>query len=267
MQAPDLNSQLIGLENAHNARQLGGYCIDDKVVVEDVLIRAGKLSNLSGADSALLCDKYRVQCIYDFRGENEIEYDPDVIPAGARHVSLAIPFSGDGGKGSSKPGNGDDVIKMLLENAEHPAVRNMCTGLYDKIFFEESSQRMYRKFFEDLVTLNPQDGAVVWHCTQGKDRAGCASAMVLAALGADRSLIMADYSLTRDFYEPVVAAIPVQTEAQSAVVNTLIGANPTVFEAALDKIDLQYGSFDNYLKECIGVTEEMMQILRERYLK
>ena len=191
----------------------------------------------------------------------------DVIPADARHIPLSISFSSGESQGSMKPGSKDDVIKLLLENAGHPAVQNMCTGMYDMIFFEEPSQQMYRKFFEDLVTADPKEGAVLWHCTQGKDRAGCASAMLLAALGADRTLIMADYILSQDYYAPAVSRIPVQTEEQKAVINTLIGANPVIFEAALDKIDAQYGSFDNYLEECIGVTEQMKQTLRERYLK
>ena len=48
---------------------------------------------------------------------------------------------------------------------------------------------------------------------------------------------------------------------------TMIGANPEIFEAALLKIDERYGSFSNYLKECIGVTDRMMKTLREKYLK
>ena len=91
--------------------------------------------------------------------------------------------------------------------------------------------------------------------------------MILAALGADRNVIMADYILSKEYYTPMVERIPVQTEIQSAVINTLIGANPVIFEAALDKIDAQYGSFVNYLKECIGVTEPMMQTLRDKFLK
>ena len=267
MQELDLKSQLIGVENAYNARQLGGYCIGNKVVRENLLLRSGKLSDLSGTDSALLADKYRVQCIYDFRGEAEIASDPDVIPADARCLSLSIPFSGDGSRSGMKYGSQEGIIGMLLENAEHPAIQKMCTTMYELIFFEEASQEVYRKFFADLVSLDPHDGAVLWHCTQGKDRAGCASAMLLAALGADRNLIMADYKLSEEYFAPIVARIPVKTEAQSTVINTLIGANPVLFEAALDKIDAQYGSFGNYLKECIGVTEPMMQTLRERYLK
>jgi protein-tyrosine phosphatase len=143
----------------------------------------------------------------------------------------------------------------------------MCTGLYDIIFFEESSQQVYRQFFADLVTLNPSDGAILWHCTQGKDRAGCASAMLLAALGADRSLIMADFILSKEYYDPMVSQIPTTTDVQRNVINTLISANPTIFEATLDKVDEKYGSLTNYLTQCIGVTPDMMQLLRDRYLE
>ena len=91
--------------------------------------------------------------------------------------------------------------------------------------------------------------------------------MLLAALGADRNLIMADYILSKDYYEPVVSRIPVQTEAQKTVINSLIGANPAIFEATLDKIDAKYGSFSNYLTECICITPQMLQTLREKYLR
>jgi protein-tyrosine phosphatase len=118
-----------------------------------------------------------------------------------------------------------------------------------------------------LLTVNPDNGAVLWHCTQGKDRAGSASAMLLAALGADRELIMADFILSKDYYDPMASKIKTETDLQRAVVNTLISANPEIFEATLDKVDAQYGSLRNYLTECIGVTPEMMEMLRARYLE
>ena len=46
-----------------------------------------------------------------------------------------------------------------------------------------------------------------------------------------------------------------------------MSANPAMFEATLDKVDAQYGSLRNYLVECIGVTPEMMDVLRDRYLE
>ena len=263
----ELKNQLIGLTSAHNARQLGGYQIGDQRIKDNLLLRTAKISALSEEDSILLCDKYKVQCIYDFRGKEESLSAPDVIPGNARYLSLALSFSQGESQFDTKFESEEQMIGMLLQYAEHPSVQAMCTSMYDIIFFEESSQEVYRKLFADLMTVEPEKGAVLWHCTQGKDRAGCASAMILAALGADRELIMADFSLSKSYYDPIASQIKTETEAQRTVINTLISANPEIFEATLDKVDAKYGSLKNYLTECIGVTPEMMNILRDRYLE
>lgn len=265
----DLKKQLIGITTVHNTRQLGGYIIGDKKIKDDLLIRSAKLSGLSKEDSTLLSDKYNVQCIYDFRGQDEFVSEPDVVPGNARCVSLSISFAAKEEKSQfgAEYQNQQEMIGLLLQYAEHPAIQTMCENMYEIILFEEESQEVYRKFFKDLVTLEPENGAVLWHCTQGKDRAGCASAMLLAALGADRNLIMSDFILSKDYYEPMVSQIKTETDKQKNVINTLISANPEIFEAALDKIDSDYGSFTNYLTECIGVTPAMMQVLRDRYLE
>ena len=263
----ELKNQLIGITSAHNARQLGGYRIGKRSVKDNLLLRTAKISELSEADSILLSEKYKVQCVYDFRGKDESLSAPDVVPGKARYLSLALSFSGGESQTTPKFENDEQMIGMLLQYAEHPSVQAMCTGMYDLIFFEESSQEVYRRFFADLLTVNPEEGAVLWHCTQGKDRAGCASAMLLAALGADRELIMADFILSKDYYDPMVSQVKTETEAQKTVINTLISANPEIFGATLDKVDAKYGSLKNYLTECIGVTPEMMKVLRDRYLE
>lgn len=255
------------INSVHNARQLGGYTIGNKQIRKDLLLRTARLSSLSKEDSILLADTYRVQCIYDFRSQQEASTTPDVIPGNSRHMMLSISFDNNETKSEAKASSERETIEMLLKNADNPAVQHLCDHIYDKIFFEESSNEVYRSFFKDLLSVNPEDGAVLWHCTQGKDRAGCASAMILSALGADRELIMADYKLSKEYYDSFIAGVKTETENQSKVINTLISANPVIFEKALDKIDERYGSFRNYLTECIGVTPEMMETLRQRYLE
>ena len=263
----DLQHQQIGISSAHNARQLGGYIIGDKQIKKDLLLRTARLSSLSADDSLLLAEKYKVQCIYDFRSAGEIQTAPDVIPGNSRHLPLSISFSDSDGQADYKVESDAQMVQMLLANAEHPKIQAMCEVMYDMIFFEERSQEVYRRFFADLLTVDPADGAVLWHCTQGKDRAGCASAMLLAALGADRNLIMADFTLSKHYYDPHTAKIPTATEAQQKAISTLISANPAIFEATLDKVEARYGSLENYLTECIGVTPEMMETLREKFLE
>ena len=266
-QSIELKNQLIGLNGAHNARELGGYLIGEKRVRKEVLLRTASISGITPEDSILLCEKYKVQCVYDFRGKEEALSAPDVIPGDARYLSLALSFTGNESQFNAKFESQAEMIKMLLQYADHPSVQAMCTGMYDKIFFDESSQQVFRDFFADLITLDPSDGAALWHCTQGKDRAGCASAMLLAALGANRELIMADFTLSKSYYDPIASLIKTETDTQKNVINTLISANPELFAASLDKIDAKYGSFVNYLTECIGVTPEMMNVLRDRYLE
>ena len=263
----ELKNQLIGITSAHNARQLGGYQIGDQRIKDNLLLRSAKISKLSEEDSTLLSEKYKVQCIYDFRGKKESLSAPDVIPGKARYLSLALSFSGEESETDTKFENEEQMIGMLLQYADHPSIQAMCTSMYDVIFFEESSQEVYRQFFADLLTIKPEDGAVLWHCTQGKDRAGSASAMLLAALGADRELIMADFILSKDYYDPMTSKIKTETESQQTVINTLISANPAIFEATLNKVDEKYGSLRNYLTACLGVTPEMMNVLRDRYLE
>lgn len=263
----ELQNQQIGISSAHNARQLGGYIIGDKQIKKDLLLRTARLSSLSSEDSLLLSDKYKVQCIYDFRSSGEIQTAPDIIPGNSRHLPLSISFSDNRGNVDYVMESETQMIQMLLENAEHPMIQAMCEKMYDKIFFEEASQEVYRRFFEDLLSINPENGAILWHCTQGKDRAGSASAMLLAALGADREVIMADYRLSKDYYDPQIESIKMETDSQRKVISTLISANPAVFESTLDKVDAKYGSLRNYLTECLGVTPEMMEILQERYLE
>ena len=263
----ELENQQIGLTSVHNARQLGGYQIGNQRIKDNLLLRTAKISELSKEDSTLLCDQYKVQCIYDFRGKEESLSAPDVIPGKARYVSLALSFSEGESQFDTKFENEAQMIGMLLKYADHPSIQAMCTSMYDLIFFEESSQKVYRQFFADLLTVEPENGAVLWHCTQGKDRAGSASAMLLAALGANRELIMADFILSKCYYDPIASQIKTETEAQKNVINTLISANPEIFGATLDKVDAKYGSLRNYLTECIGVTPEMMNVLRDRYLE
>ena len=263
----ELQNQKISLSSVHNARQLGGYIIGDKQIKKDLLLRTARLSSLSSEDSLLLSDKYKVQCVYDFRGQDESMEAPDVIPGDSRYISLSIAFADNASRSQYKVDNESQLVTMLLENADHPMIIAMCEKMYDKILLDVESQESYRRFFSDLLTVDPNNGAVLWHCTQGKDRAGCASAMVLAALGADRELIMADFILSKEYYDTQLINVNAETENQKMVISTLLSVNPVIFAKTLDKIDEKYGSFRNYLTECIGVTPEMMKILQDRYLE
>lgn len=259
-----LKEQGMGLSSVHNCRQLGNYRIGDKRIKPGLLIRSANLAALTNEDAALLCEKYRLRRIYDFRSDTEKSGSPDRVPEGVSYVPLAIEFvKGD----MMDVRDARQVVSLLMDNAEDKRIQSVCDLLYDNIFFEECAQQSFRAFFQDLINNHDGDGAVLWHCTQGKDRAGCASALLLLALGADRELVMQDYNLSRQYYTPFLSKLSPSSEAQKKVLDTLLNANPTAFSAILDKIEYKFGSLLNYLEDCIKLNAQMRNILKERYLE
>ncbi|MBQ6256673.1 MAG: tyrosine-protein phosphatase, partial [Clostridia bacterium] len=46
----------------------------------------------------------------------------------------------------------------------------------------------YSQFFQALLAL-PEDRALLFHCSQGKDRTGCGAMLILFALGVDEETV------------------------------------------------------------------------------
>lgn len=124
-----------------------------------------------------------------------------------------------------------------------------------------------------MAAFNDKAKAVLYHCTQGKDRTGIASALLLAALGADRETIIADFDATNHVYGADVKKYSRRVrfwggkEDEVGVVKAFLGANTENFIKALDEVDRRYGSLEGYLREIIGLTDRDIQVLRERYLE
>ena len=116
------------------------------------------------------------------------------------------------------------------------------------------------------------DKPILFHCTQGKDRTGVASALLLAALGADREIIVEDFDVTNMVYAKDVTRYSRIVkflggkEEEIGVVKAFMGCNTENFVKALDTIEEKYGSLEGYLKGPMGLTDEDLALLRARYL-
>ena len=113
---------------------------------------------------------------------------------------------------------------------------------------------------------------MLWHCSQGKDRAGWASAFLLAALGASRETIVEDFDLSNQSYarqaEALIAKIQGKDGSDGAVafIRAMVGVSRENFEATLDLIDQRYGSLSGYIENQLGFSKEEQQQLKEKYL-
>lgn len=269
--------QFLPVKGIVNARELGGYEVPGGLRVRDaVLIRSAHLAEATDADMQYLAG-IPVAAVIDFRKEEEKKGVEDRPVRGARYVSLPIDASGDAARQASDKekkkytrGRKFSVKRIILLVSFNKKAQAVARDMYPTLLLHPDCQRQFARFFREVV--DTEHGAVLYHCTQGKDRTGIASALLLAALGAERSTIVADFDVTNQVYADDVRKYSRLVkffggkEGQLNVVKAFLGASTENFVKALDTIDAQYGSLENYLKGPMGLTDKDLKILRERYL-
>ena len=270
------NSQrAIAYEEIENARDMGSLVMKDgKVIRTGMLVRSGNLSKATDSDVALLKEKYHLTDVFDFRFEAEANAAPDRIIDGVSYTHLStLPQAFIQGFSSSRADTTNmdtrDMLAVLMKYAFDPKVQTMARQLYPAIVTDSTAQQYYGEFLRGV--LNAKGGAL-WHCSQGKDRAGWASAFLLAALGASRETIVEDFDLSNQSYANKVEALSARVRDKEggdeavAFIHAMVGVSRENFETTLDLIDQRYGSLSQYIENQLGFKKEEQQQLRLKYL-
>ncbi len=268
--------QFLPVKGIVNARELGGYPVQGGTVRSGLLLRTAHLADATDADIRYLSGLPVVKVI-DFRMEEEKKGTADRQVPGADHIALPVDASGNAAAQASERekkrftgGRKFDYKKIIMLAAFNDLAKKIARGMYPTLFFDPVCQKQYAEFFR--IVLSTENGAVLFHCTQGKDRAGIASALLLAALGASRETIIADFDATNRVYESDVRKYTRRVkfwggkEEEIGVVKAILGCNTDNFVKVLDRIDAEYGSLDAYLEKALGVSAADRAVLRGRYL-
>ena len=265
----------IAAEKIENARDMGGLIMQDgQTVRTGMLVRSGCLAQATDNDVAMLKEKYRLTDVFDFRFEAEANSAPDRIIDGVSYTHLStLPKALVKGFASSRPDTAKmdkkGMMETLMKYAFEPKAQTMARQLYPAIVTDSTAQHYYGEFLRGVLRAQ---GGVLWHCSQGKDRAGWASAFLLAALGASRETIVDDFDLSNQSYARQVEAMTAKVREQGggdeavAFVRAMVGVSRENFEATLDLIDQRYGSLSQYVENQLGFTKEEQQQLRAKYL-
>ena len=276
--AGTVSAQAVPLEGVSNARQLGGYvAADGRTVRENVLLRTARLADATDADIRMLTEDYHLAVIVDFRLESEVESAPDPQIDGVRyrHISIMEDDSPSLVKYS-------DMVSELQEQGieiDTLTKLRLCfeSGIYgNRMYIEylssDAGKAGYSQFFRELLAL-PEGEALLFHCTYGKDRTGCGAMLLLAALGVDEETILEDYLLTNQFNAGMIAEeraylemLGVEGEELELYMIAFDQVNIEPMADALSWMENNYGSPMGYITEELGVTEEEIGLLREKYL-
>ena len=270
------SQRAIAFDGIENARDMGLLVMHDgQTVRTGMLLRSGNLSKATDGDVAVLKGTYRLTDVFDFRFEAEANAAPDRIIDGVSYTHLStLPNAFIQGFSSSRADTTKmdtrDMAAVLMKYASDPKAQAMARQLYPAIVTDTMAQHYYGEFLRGVLRA---EGGVLWHCSQGKDRAGWASAFLLAALGSSRETVVEDFDLSNQSYAPAIEAMlsmspklgGLSSEAETFI-RAMVGVSRENFETTLDLIDQRYGSLSQYIENQLGFSKDEQQQLRKKYL-
>ena len=226
----------IAVPGTFNFRDVGGYATQDGgSVATGRLYRADGLGRLGEPGVRLLRD-LRIGSVIDLREEMEVRNIPDALDGlGARYTHL--PLLGN----RYFPLDEDIPDRIVLDPHTLPSL------------YAATIETAGTRFVEVITHVaQEQDGAVVFHCSAGKDRTGLTAAFILTLLGVDRDTVIADYALTEEYLgEDFRAAL--RSHFSSAGISTVstmaTEAKPQWLADVLDRLDRDHGGVEGYLAD------------------
>jgi protein-tyrosine phosphatase len=224
----------IPLEGASNTRDLGWMIgARGSQAASRRVLRSANLDRLSPAGRRRFED-LGVAVVIDLRGRAEAAEAPAF--AGATRVHLPIEPS--------------VVAKLQAHQA---------AGTLDVAAACEVMEETYRRFVLDYAevfaavlhhVLEAKKRPVLFHCAAGKDRTGVAAALILAAAGVQSSLVMEDYLLSNQLYQPAATST---SDIPDHIRQVVLKVQPSYLDAAFAAMTDAWGGIDAYLAKALGV--------------
>lgn len=170
--------KLQGVRNIRNFSEYGfpGY------------IRSAHLHDMTEKDARVLIKEYNLKTVIDLRTETEKDEQPDRVMEDVGYFHIPLFDEAKAGISHEK-----DTQRMSMKLPD-------MADLYRDIVTDEHSIMQIRKVME-IIGDNSRSGAVLWHCTEGKDRCGIISAVFLLSKGVGRDIVMRDYLKTNETAE------------------------------------------------------------------
>lgn len=264
----------IVFDKIDNARDLGGIQgAGGRLIRPHRLLRTAHLHDASDADIQRLREEYNLCRIFDFRSLGEFNAVPDREIEGVQHHLLpTIDMRAEQDTGKPIPDEAFlELDRHIVNYSFYPEVQVMAANMYPSLIRSEFSQLQYAAFLR-LIIEAPEDGGILWHCAQGKDRTGWGAAFLMFALGVEPETVIADFDLSNEAYRPIVSKLNADVlargggEKEMAVIQAFMGVSTANFISTLQLIDREFGGMTAYLHDILCLTHDDIQLLRKRFL-
>jgi protein-tyrosine phosphatase len=239
----------LGLASDPNLRDVGGYRTTDGQWVRMGVVYRSQALSLSPADLAVV-NSLGITADYDLRTTAEIAESPDVVPAGATYTNLNV--------------MADISLEPTLTSAA--AAESYMEQIEQQFVTNPTAEAGFGTLLTDIADSN---GAVLYHCTAGKDRTGWATAVLLTLLGVPQATVTQDYLLSNTYYfdSPAVQAeLKEMPAAEAAVYAPLLEVQASYLQAGFAQVKASYGSMSGYAVHGLGLSPQTIAKLRHKLL-
>ena len=230
------------IAGTYNVRDLGGYPAASGQTQWRRMLRADALHRLDAEGIEAMLET-GVTTVIDLRHGDELTHQPNPFDGHSdvayHNVSLLE------GLAPSLMSEGDLLLELYM------------------LALTQSQSALAQKL---QIIADAPPGAVLFHCTAGKDRTGIVAALLLGVAGVEAGLIVEDYALTAGYLAPIMAEITAGAVARGADpvgFQRLLASEPQTMVATLAFIHAEYGSVAAYLDR-IGLKPATVDRLRNR---
>lgn len=256
--------KIISLDYTFNTRDLGGMKTTNGLKIkENKLIRSGSLHKLSNNDINTL-NKHNLKVVVDFRSEKEFVNKADIKIDGVTYLNF--PALVKDNKEDNSKHHDSNLLKLVDKQT---GGMKLLLKTYKDLFITNEGLTAYKNFFK--VVQENEEGAILWHCSQGKDRAGMAAFLLEYALGVSLEDCIKDYLYTNVAMELKIKQLTPIVLRQSNNDTSLLPLLKDVFTAkmeylneSLNIIKETYGSIENLLINTLNVD---IELLKNKYLE
>lgn len=260
-----------------NARDLHGLKNrKGKTIKKNSLYRSDALFKISSEDMRRLKEENNLKEIIDFRGEDEInEHTVDPSVDGVKHIYLPL-----------NNGIRNQVTREHKEHSDNKEVEGIINFFYyldEKADITYATEKLYRQFVSNEIGVKNLsnflnevlscDGLLIYHCTDGKDRTGVATYLLLKILDFDDETIFYDYLLTnenvvekRKRRRELFLSCGIDNEIILNSSDIIAGVRENWLKAAVDEINSRYQGVDSYIENILGFSKEKREYMQEKYL-
>ena len=260
-----------------NARDLHGLKNrEGKTIKKNSLFRSDALFKISSEDMRRLKEENNLKEIIDFRGEDEInEHTVDPSVDGVKHIYLPL-----------NNGIRNQVTREHKEHSDNKEVEGIINFFYyldEKADITYATEKLYRQFVSNEIGVKNLsnflnevlscDGLLIYHCTDGKDRTGVATYLLLKILDFDDETIFYDYLLTnenvvekRKRRRELFLRCGIDNEIILNSSDIIAGVRENWLKAAVDEINNRYQGVDSYIENILGFSKEKREYMQEKYL-